>query len=50
VFLGTHCLPKTGLIFKIVAYLDSAHQGEEDIEAGFSISRCGVEKYQNGKI
>ena len=31
--------------FKICTYLDSARQGEEDIEAGFSISRCDVGIY-----
>ena len=42
--------PKQGRIFKICTYLNSARQGEEDIEAGFLISRCDVEIRQSCEI
>ena len=42
--------PKRGQIFKIFAYLDSARQIEEKLEAGFLISRCNVGIYQCCKI
>lgn len=42
--------PKQSRFLKICRYLDSTRQGEEDMEAGFSVSRCDVEIYESCKI